>query len=115
MLPRNKYLKYPARELRKDMTEAEKILWSKLRRKQLKGMQFYRQKVIGKYIVDFYCHQASLIVEVDGRQHYTQAGTESDESRDNYLNSLNLTVLRSTNSEVLKNIDGVVHKILEYL
>jgi len=97
------------------MTEAERILWSKLRRKQLKNMQFYRQKVIGNYIVDFYCHQANLIVEVDGGQHYSQTGMESDKSRDNYLNSLDLKVLRFTNNDVLRNIDGVVQRILEYM
>lgn len=115
MLSRNKNLKYPARELRKNMTEAERILWGRLRRKQLKGMQFYRQKVIGNYIVDFYCHQANLVVEVDGGQHYTKSGTESDESRDSYLNSLELKVLRFSNREVLTNVEGVVEKILEYL
>lgn len=55
--------------LRKNMTEAEKILWSKIRRKQLKGYQFYRQRVIGNYIVDFLCPKARLVIEVDGGQH----------------------------------------------
>jgi very-short-patch-repair endonuclease len=66
MLPFNKRLKILARELRKNMTDAGKLLWSKIRRKQLKGYQFYRQKNIGDYIVDFYCPAGKLIVEVDG-------------------------------------------------
>jgi len=115
MLPRNKYLKQPARELRKNMTDAEQLLWSRIRRKQLKGKQFYRQKIIGNYIVDFHCHSSNLVVEVDGGQHFTKEGIEKDQSRDNYLKSLDLNILRFTNIEVLKNIDGVVEKILQYL
>ena len=54
------------------MTDAENMLWLKLRRKQLKGHQFYRQKIIGKYIVDFYCPRANLVIELDGGQHYSE-------------------------------------------
>ena len=63
MLPFNKKLKTLARKLRKNMTEAESFLWQRIRRKQLKGRQFYRQKNIGDYIVDFYCPSIKLIVE----------------------------------------------------
>ena len=112
MLPRNKNLKQAARELRKNMTEAEQLLWSKLRRKQIKGLQFYRQKVIGNYIVDFYCHQAQLVIEVDGGHHFTRKGKESDHSKDTYLKDLGLCVLRFTNQEVLENVQGVVEEIM---
>ncbi len=56
------------------MTEAEKRLWYRLRKKQLKGYLFYRQKIIGKYIVDFYCPKANLVIEIDGGQHSSEAG-----------------------------------------
>ena len=70
MLHYNKNLMKYARELRKNMTDAERLLWSKIRGKQLKGYQFYRQKILGNYIVDFHCPKANLIIELDGGQHY---------------------------------------------
>jgi len=66
MLSYNKELKGFSRTLRKNMTSAEKLLWSKIRGKQLKNCQFYRQKIIGNYIVDFFCPKANLVIEVDG-------------------------------------------------
>ena len=68
MLSYDKQLKALSQHLRKNMTDAENMLWLKLRRKQLKGHQFYRQKMIGKYIVDFYCPKANLVIEFDGGQ-----------------------------------------------
>ncbi len=112
MLPRNKNLKQPARDLRKNMTEAECLLWSKLRRKQIKGLQFYRQKVIENYIVDFYCHRSKLVIEIDGGQHFTKKGQESDQSRDTYLKNLGLQVLRFNNHDVLQNIKVIVDEII---
>ena len=111
MLPRNRSLKQPARELRKNMTDAERKLWAYIRRKQIHGRQFYRQFVIGNYIVDFYCPKAKLVIEVDGGQHFTEEGKESDRNRDLYLERLALRVLRFNNREVLTNIEGVVHEI----
>ena len=75
-------LKVFSRELRTHMTDAEKALWIKLRRKQLKGYQFYRQKIIGDYIVDFYCPGARLVVDVDGGQHYGLEEMAKDRVRD---------------------------------
>jgi very-short-patch-repair endonuclease len=115
MLPYNKRLKELSRELRKNMTDAEKLIWSRIRRKQLKGYQFYRQKNIGNYIVDFYCPAAKLIVEIDGGQHYSKEGTEKDKVRDNYVSRLGFTVLRFSDREVLKNINGVLERIYEHL
>ena len=112
MKPYNKNLKQPSRELRKNMTDAELLLWSWLRKKQVKGVQFYRQKPLGNYIVDFYCPAANLIVEVDGGQHYTEEGKTKDREWDNYLASLDLKVLRFSNSDVLKEIDAVLQMIL---
>jgi very-short-patch-repair endonuclease len=81
MLLYNTKLKNYSQDLRKNMTDAERLLWSKLRRKQLKGLQIYRQRIIGNYIVDFYCPMANLIIEIDGGQHYTDKGTYEDKIR----------------------------------
>jgi len=97
------------------MTDAERLLWSRVRRKQLNDRQFYRQKTIGNYIVDFYCPSAKLVVEVDGGQHYTEDGKAKDKKRSQYLQDLGFTVLRFSNIDVLKNIDGVVARICRYL
>jgi very-short-patch-repair endonuclease len=115
MLPFNKKLKGLARELRTRMTDAELVLWGKIRKKELKGFQFYRQKNIGNYIVDFYCPAAQLVIELDGGQHYSEVGMEKDKIRENYLASLGFTVLRFSDRDVLKNMDGVLQRIWEHL
>lgn len=94
------------------MTDAENVLWSKLRGKQLKGFQFYRQRIVGDYIVDFYCHAAKLVIEVDGGQHYSAEMIDKDRKRDEYLRSYRLKVLRFSDTDVLKNIEGVVEVIM---
>ena len=95
------------------MTDAECLLWSRVRRKQIKGVQFYRQKPLGSYIVDFYCPAAGLVVEVDGGQHYTEEGKANDKRRDDDLAGLGLKVLRFSNIDVLKEIDAVLQVIWE--
>ena len=115
MLHYNKNLKTIARVLRKNMTDAERLLWSRLRRKQIKRYQFYRQRKIGNYLVDFYCPKANVVIEVDGGQHYSEPGTEFDNLRDKQLADLGLRVLRFSNMDVLQNIDGVIEYIYEYL
>ena len=82
MLKYNPDLKQIARKLRAEMTGSELLLWSRLRRKQLRGVQFYRQKPIGNYIVDFYSPKAKLVVEVDGSQHLDVNRAEQDAERD---------------------------------
>ena len=77
MLSYNKGLKETSRQLRQNMTEAERLFWSMVRGKQLSGAQFYRQKIIGNFIVDLYCPQAKLVVEIDGAQHYEGWGVEN--------------------------------------
>ena len=104
-------LKDFSRELRTHMTDTEKILWLKLRRKQLKGYQFYRQKIIGNYIVDFYCPEARLIIEVDGGQHYGPEEMAKDRVRDKYLQDQGLEVLRFSDREVLVEHESVLEKI----
>ncbi|HCC23456.1 TPA: hypothetical protein DF272_04775 [Candidatus Falkowbacteria bacterium] len=108
-------LKYRARELRREMTGTERLLWSKIRRKQLNGFHFYRQKILGNYIVDFYCPAASLVIEVDGSQHFEPENQFYDEERTAYLETLGLRVIRFTNRDVLTNIEGVVLEIMKYL
>jgi very-short-patch-repair endonuclease len=115
MLPFDKKLKPFARNLRGNMTEAEQLIWAKIRRKQIGSLQFYRQKNIGHYIVDFYCPKGKLIVEIDGGQHYEIEGMKKDRERDRDLQMLGLSVLRFSDIDVLKNIDGVVEKIYEHL
>ena len=96
------------------MTDAEKLLWTRLRLKHL-GYMFCRQKPIGDYIADFYCPKARLVVEVDGGQHLKKDTASNDRVRDEYMRSLGLTVLRFSNSDVLKNTDGVAEEIYELL
>ena len=111
MKPYNKNLKQPSRDLRKNMTDAEQLLWQRLRRKQILGLQFYRQKPILNFIVDFYCPAAHLVIECDGGQHYTEEGLEADRVRDQALGQLGLNVLRFDNRQVLTEIDAVVERI----
>ena len=111
MLSYDKQLKVLSQHLRKNMTDAENRLWSKLRRKQLKGYQFYRQKTIGKYIVDFYCPKANLVIELDGGQHYSEAGKEKDRTRDEALIEMGIKVLRFSDRDVFENIGGVMERI----
>ena len=113
MLPYNGNLKQYSRQLRKNMTDAERHLWAKIRMKQLKGYQFYRQKPIGDYIVDFFCPRAKLVIEVDGSQHLYDETIEYDRIRDDYLSSLGLRILRFTNTDVLTHIERVVESIIE--
>ena len=95
------------------MTDAEKLLWSKLRRKQLKGLQIYRQRIIGNYIVDFYCPGSNLIIEIDGGQRFTDEGLKDDKIRDEYLSKKGFKVLRFSDKEVFENLDGVIKRIYE--
>ncbi len=111
MLPYNKKLKQFTQQLRENMTDAEKRLWWKIKMKQVKGLIFYRQKPIGEYIVDFYCPKAKLAIEIDGSHHFVGETIEYDRIRDDYLSSLGLRVVRFTNTDVLKNIKGVLERI----
>ena len=111
MLRYNKNLQSRARDLRKNMTDAERMLWSKLTRKQLSGFQFYRQRIIGNFIVDFYCPRVRLVIEVDGGQHYHGKVKTNDKIRDELLTNMGLKVLRFSDGDVLKEIDGVLEEI----
>ncbi len=113
MLSYDSNLKDKARELRKNLTDSERALWSRLRRKQLLGVQFYRQKPIGNYIVDFYAARPRLVVEVDGSQHFENGHAARDKHRDEFLRDVGIAVLRFTSREVLEQLDSVVQAIYQ--
>lgn len=102
-----------ARELRSNMTDAEHLLWQRLRQRQLHGHKFRRQMPIGPYIADFVCLEARLIVELDGSQHQEQHGY--DQQRDDWLQQQGFQILRFWNNDVFNNIEGVLTVILERL
>ncbi len=108
MLKYNSKLKFLARKLRKNQTEAEKILWHKIRKKQVNNLKFYRQKIIGNYIVDFYCSGIKLVIEIDGDLHYTDDSKRYDKIREQYLKNLGLKIYRVNNIDIYKNLEGVL-------
>ena len=109
----NQQLTGLSKALRRDMTKEEKHLWYDF----LKSLPqtINRQKVIGKYIVDFYCASAKLVIELDGSQHYMEKGRQDDLERDAYLEGLGITVLRYANSDIHKDFKGVCTDILHYI
>jgi very-short-patch-repair endonuclease len=102
-----------ARELRNNATTAERFLWRHLRRRQLNGCKFRRQRPVGPYICDFVCLEASVVVEIDGSQHVTQAPYDS--KRDAFLRSRGFRVLRFWNGDVFAQTDAIVETIFEAL
>lgn len=101
-------LKEPARSLRTNMTDAEQALWQRVRRKQIQNVQFYRQKPLLSFIVDFYCPAAKLVIELDGSQHYEEEHQIKDRLRDEALGRIGLRVLRFDNRQVLLETDAVL-------
>ena len=108
-MERNANLKSLSQQLRKNQTKEENLLWHNFLKKY--PMRFRRQYVIGNYIVDFYCHQAKLVVELDGSQHYDPTQEEQDRQRTAYLVSQGLQVLRFTNLEVTRQFAAVCQAI----
>ena len=102
-----------ARELRKNPTDAERLLWRKLRLWQIDGFKFRRQQPLGRYIVDFICLEKRLVIEIDGGQHAQQA--DQDKERDAWLRDEGFVILRFWNNDVLKNMDGVTQVIVKTL
>ena len=115
MLPYNNKLKEPSRQLRTSQTDAEEALWQRIRRKQILGIQFYRQKPILNFIVDFYAPAVGLVIECDGSQHYTPEGLSADQCRTNVLADLDLLVLRFDNRQILLNLDAVFAQIYDVI
>ncbi|OGY89924.1 MAG: hypothetical protein A2927_01100 [Candidatus Komeilibacteria bacterium RIFCSPLOWO2_01_FULL_45_10] len=102
-----KSLKNRRKKLRNNMTQAEILLWLQIKNSQLSGYKFRRQHSIGRYIVDFYCPELKLAIELDGGHHNQNEQSVYDKERTIYLNSLNVRVIRYGNNEVIKNINGV--------
>jgi very-short-patch-repair endonuclease len=107
VIPDGKYRE--ARRLRREMTDSERVLWSRLRRNQIGGLHFRRQHVIDGFIVDFYCRKVNLVVEVDGGIHNNQI--EYDQIRDEIFTSQGIYILRIPNKRIEEYIDGVVEEI----
>ena len=108
-MERNAKLKTLSQELRKNQTKEEHLLWHNFLKKY--PLRFRRQYVIGNYIVDFYCHQARVVVELDGSQHYDPTQQEKDRQRTAYLKAQGLTVLRFTNLEVTRQFANLCQTI----
>ena len=104
-----------ARDLRKEQTSAEALLWQLLRNRRLLGFKFRPQHQFGDYIVDFYCHEAHLVIECDGRVHETNEQWHHDQNRDVYLIAQGLRVLRITNDRILNDTRNVLDEIAKYL
>lgn len=103
--------KQKRQHLRNHATDAERILWSKLRGRQLLGYKFRRQHGIGVFIVDFYCPERKLAIEIDGATHWTEGEKEYDRRRQEYIELYTIRFLRFTNYEVYSNLDGVLSVI----
>ena len=102
-----------SRALRKNMTAEEKHLWHDFLKKL--PFSFHRQKVLGNYVIDFYCAKAKLAIELDGSQHYEPQGRQNDRIRDAYLSSLGITVLRYSNSDIHQKFDSICSDILWHI
>ena len=102
-----------SKTLRKNMTKEERHLWYDFLKTLPQTVN--RQKVIGEYVVDFYCASAKMVIELDGSQHYEVKGLESDRKRDAYLKELGITVLRYSNLDIHKNFEGVCEDILKHI
>lgn len=102
-----------ARSLRKNMTDAEQLLWHCLRRKQLGGFRFRRQHPLEQFVLDFFCHEARLAVELDGGQHNEPDVRAKDDQRTAFLNNQGIQVVRFWNREVFQNLEGVLQTIYD--
>ena len=103
------------KKLRRDSTNAELLLWKVIRNRQLRGFKFRRQHTICHFIVDFYCHEGKLIIELDGDIHEVSEVKEYDAKREAILKELELKILRFTNEDVFSNLDKVIKTIEECL
>ncbi len=112
----NQYLKIRRKSLRNQMSEPEQKLWYHLRAKNLKKYKFRRQFSVGNFILDFFCPQLKLAIEIDGDSHFINSRTiEHDKIRGEYLKQFGIQILRFNNDEVNTNLNSVLEKILKYL
>ncbi len=115
MLHNQKRLTPIRRTLRSNTSKPEQQLWYFIRKKQLRGYRFRRQQSFGRYVVDFYCAELKLAIEIDGDSHYTDDAQQYDAIRTQYLHECGVQVLRFTNTEVMNNTDGVLECIASHL
>lgn len=109
-----KELKEKRQTLRNNATASECILWKRLKGRQVDGLKFRRQHSVGEYVMDFYCPEIKLCVELDGYGHYTVGGLERDAERTKFINGYGIHVMRFENEVVRTNVEYVVERILEY-
>ena len=110
-----RYLKELARQLRQNMTLGEVLLWQRLKRKQMRGYDFDRQRPIDRYIVDFYCNDLKLAIEIDGSSHDSEEAKVNDEIRQERLEFLGVRFLRFTDTDVKRNMEMVVDSIEQWI
>jgi len=115
IIPYNPKLKELARNLRNNSTKAEIILWLKLKNSQFYGYDFHRQKPLDNYIVDFYCSELSLAIEIDGYSHELIAVYIKDIKKEKRLNELGIKILRFTDTQVLKDMENVIRALEFYI
>ena len=115
IIPYNPNLKELARQLRNNATKAEIILWQNLKGKQMYGYDFHRQKPIDNYIIDFFCHELMLGIEVDGYSHQIIEVFNKDVKKEGLMNMLGLHILRFSDEQVLKDTDNVIRAIEWYM
>ncbi len=113
IIPYNPKLKQLARKLRNNSTKSEVLLWNYLKGRQLKNYDFHRQKPIGNYIVDFYCSELLLAIEIDGESHY--GNEEKDLMREKEIEKSGINFLRFDESEIYYNLDGVIKTIENWI
>lgn len=101
------------KELRKNQTEVEKIVWSRIRSRQICNSRFVRQYSVGPYILDFYCPKQRLAIELDGSQHGEEKNMEYDKDRNEYLKGVGIKTLRFWNNEVFNNLNSVLDRIYD--
>jgi very-short-patch-repair endonuclease len=111
IIPYNPKLKQLARRLRNDSTLSEILLWKELNNKQMYGYDFHRQKPLLNYIVDFYCYELNLVIEIDGQYHNWEEKSSADQTRDEELKAYDLTILRFTEQEIRKDMGNVLRTI----
>ena len=104
-----------ARKLRRNSTDAESLLWDRLRNRRLLGFKFRRQNQFGKYVADFYCDEGKLVIECDGGIHEEPEAWHHDQNRDAYMSSLGLRIMRFTNERVLSETEDILKTIGDYL
>lgn len=115
IIPYNPKLKELAQNLRNNSTKSEIKLWQQLKGKQFFGYDFHRQKPLLNYIVDFYCYELNLVIELDGYSHHFEETVEKDEIKQSELEKVGLTVLRFDDNEVMNDMDNVLRTLEFYV